>query len=493
MRDIDYFSEDKMSSYTMTKFAFSLPVHLREALIKSLNSSRIINRSLPDRLIMGVLQGYRGPESLCNGSSGDSGELNSTDGLQEIRFWNGTSKLLNLAPIYGTLVFCLGRMAGDTAWHSLYFDSNTGEFLGTTKQEAHNKKFENRNNEAEILNQQGIKLYSEGKYKEAAAKQEQAYQKCTSGYKAEQIFKENATQAKAQALNVEGNKFYSQNNYTEAIKKYQEAYNLCPSSKTADRETFKNNIQNAQGENEAMSINTEAQQLFDQGCYQEASDKYQLACDRSCAANNLARYKSNKEKTLLVINTMKQAASLLDKAWKAENDESEDKSQEAETLFKSALEKYQHIKTLVPRDVTVQKFIDKCTAKITGNSNFNKGIELQAKGDELLQAALQLKINNDYQASKEKLEAAKSKFSIALECFIKGRELDAKFTPCIQLTEEQITHVNELLEYISHREDNNLAKAFSHLTINHDVQEQSYEFDLNLVGCNQEQNYYQHI
>lgn len=81
MKDIDYFSEERMGRSNLGGFRESLPPSLRDEFNKK-------TKGISDIF---VLQGYRGPMQ-------DSG-------LYSIGFWFGASKHLNWIPVAGTVVF----------------------------------------------------------------------------------------------------------------------------------------------------------------------------------------------------------------------------------------------------------------------------------------------------------------------------------------------------------------------------------------------------
>jgi tetratricopeptide (TPR) repeat protein len=159
-----------------------------------------------------------------------------------------------------------------------------------------------KNNIASALNQQGIELFSQGKYAEAAEKQGQAYSKCSSGYSSEQAFKDNRDQAKAQVLNDEGNKLHNGKKYSEAINKYQQAYNTCTESR--NRDTYSTNKSKSQTEIDAINLNNEGDSLFTQGKYAAALVKYQEAYDKSQVEDEYLKYSANKKKAQTEIDAI---------------------------------------------------------------------------------------------------------------------------------------------------------------------------------------------
>jgi hypothetical protein len=123
MKDIEYFSEFRMNkSRCVRDFRASLPTRLDTFLFDYDNDGK-------------VLQGYRGPAHLCDGSSGDSQSVRSSDhegDIQQVAYWYAISKWRLFTPV----IFILTRLFEDTNWHYIYFDSNTGEALATNRNEA---------------------------------------------------------------------------------------------------------------------------------------------------------------------------------------------------------------------------------------------------------------------------------------------------------------------------------------------------------------------
>lgn len=128
--DLSYFFEENMNS---DKFLRRLPSHL----------SKMFKESFDNYDGASVMQEHKGPIDLhC--------------GLKEVSYWYGISKHYNWAPIAGQFFFAIGRIMMDTKWHSLYFDSLTGECLGYDKSDA-----------TEKLNSKGMQLLEEKDFKMA--------------------------------------------------------------------------------------------------------------------------------------------------------------------------------------------------------------------------------------------------------------------------------------------------------------------------------------
>ena len=212
--DLDYFQESDLNRSNIEDFYKSLP---SEELKEQFNNSLDIEGKLP---ALNVLQGYRGPHTHTNGSSGNSDTLGPSYGLQEIKHYWGPTKHINWAPLVGSVSWIGMKAAsvirGDFKWHSLYFDSKTGECLS-----------HDINIAATKLDSKGSDLYKQDKYSEAAEYHKNAYYSC-SEYKNKQSCEHNWYNAEAAELNKEGDKLKSEKRYDEAIEKYQQAYDKCP-------------------------------------------------------------------------------------------------------------------------------------------------------------------------------------------------------------------------------------------------------------------------
>ena len=81
------------------------------------------------------------------------------------------------------------------------------------------------------------------------------------------------------SLNSRGDNLFNQGRYSEAHSKYQEAYN--ESQVSTQYTKYSTNSQKAQIELDASNLNSLGDQLFKQGKYGEALDKYQSAYYKS--------------------------------------------------------------------------------------------------------------------------------------------------------------------------------------------------------------------
>jgi tetratricopeptide (TPR) repeat protein len=279
--DLDYFKESDFNKGNFRTFYNNLPSEdLKQKFLKSVPNDRIRWD------LTWVNQGYKGP--YPNGASGDSEKLSPSYGLQEVSYWWGVAKTINLVPGAGLLVWGVSKAISSaldlSKWCSLYFDSKTGECLSHDKEIA-----------ASILNNNGVKLTVSGKYEEAREYFFNAYKNsCNKEY--QDKYNTNWGNAKievdAMNLNLQGSKLFEQRRYVEAQSKYQEAYNKTQVSKQYD--TYMANWSKAQTEIDAINLNIEGSNLFEQRRYSEAQSKYQEAYNKSQI--NKDTYKANYDK-----------------------------------------------------------------------------------------------------------------------------------------------------------------------------------------------------
>ncbi|WPY00121.1 SecA-like and tetratricopeptide repeat-containing domain protein (plasmid) [Candidatus Megaera polyxenophila] len=169
-----------------------------------------------------------------------------------------------------------------------------------------------KNNKSDALNQIGIKLDNEGKYKEATDKFGEAYSICASGYKSEQTFKNNRDHAKAKELNAEGNKLHEDGNHEQAIKKYEAAYDICPTDRNKD--FYKNQ--------QASSLNQIGDKHYNNKEYLKAIEYYDKACNTTNKSDNGALYLSNKAHALKNLERYDEAIEYFDKAYAKKSNQS---------------------------------------------------------------------------------------------------------------------------------------------------------------------------
>lgn len=90
---------------------------------------------------------------------------------------------------------------------------------------------------------------------------------------------------KARDLNTQGDNLYNDGNYEEAAVKYQEAMDF-----NATKQLYKNNKAKAQVELDAIALKNEGDIAFNEGRYDDARNKYQGAKDTSKIEINQAQY-----------------------------------------------------------------------------------------------------------------------------------------------------------------------------------------------------------
>jgi tetratricopeptide (TPR) repeat protein len=319
MRDIEYFSESRMTDKRYGAFRDSLPSRLQNT----------FRDSGPNTLMDSKVYGYRGPSTSY--------------GVQEIQFWYGVNPDMNFIPVVGWIGYGIARAVessnGNEDWRTMYFDESSGDVLSSW--DAHNRR--NKNQEAEEHQNRGVNYYNRKDYENAYKEFQQAYAKCSSGYKNEQIFKTNKKNsqnlwaksyyseginlfnqsnykaaadkfrlaydkvdddakkrdyqndighAEAAALLMEGNSLRGQGRFDEAIQKYQAGINTCPSAHESTKNTIKNSM------NEAVklwanSYYNEGLKLFNQSNYRSAADKFRLALNKTTDADKKRDYQND--------------------------------------------------------------------------------------------------------------------------------------------------------------------------------------------------------
>lgn len=90
MKDIEYFSEERMSRNKLNYFRENLPSRLKSLFVDSLMGNT--------KFSYASLQHYGGPSNLRNGESGNNRTLNPEHGVQEIQFVYGMSMLYFVVP-----------------------------------------------------------------------------------------------------------------------------------------------------------------------------------------------------------------------------------------------------------------------------------------------------------------------------------------------------------------------------------------------------------
>ncbi len=191
------------------------------------------------------------------------------------------------------------------------------------------------------------------------------------------------------------------------------------------------------------------------------------------------------ELTLVIQQSLADKLSELDglwnKAWDTENDEKVDRSAEAQELFDKVLEVSKQALKLDPNSLEIKEYIKKCTSKIEGNNNFNRGYELEDIGNNLLQEAQIFKEKGKFSQAKEKFSQSKEKYLNACEYFEQGNKHDHRFKENLEFVQKQINEVNNSLKEIP---SSNIT-----LDINFDIEHQE-DYQLDIAGNH---NYFEHI
>jgi tetratricopeptide (TPR) repeat protein len=256
MKDIDYFTESRMGEKNSQLFANELPAHLRT------------HYCVKSRDFMFVLQGY---------------ERSCSTGVEEIRYWHGTSKHGNWFPVLGTIAFTMARVTEHCNnyldWQTLYYDEASGDSLSSS--EASNQKKINK--EAYDHNDEGEKYFKQKNYEKAYQEFDQAYNKCSKNYKYEQLFLKNrqkTSNAWAESIDSEGTQLYNEFNYKAAAEKFKLA------SEKAHDEDMKQSYLVKMHNAEAIGLSQEGDVLVTQKNYSQAVSKYGAAIDQCPASRS---------------------------------------------------------------------------------------------------------------------------------------------------------------------------------------------------------------
>lgn len=193
--------------------------------------------------------------------------------------------------------------------------------------------------------------------------------------------------------------------------------------------------------------------------------------------------KVNYETEKLKQSLLDECKNLFDGAWKAESDEIEDRSAEAQELLQKGLQICLEVLKITQNDSEIEKYKEKFTSKIEGNKNFNLGLNLEEIANNLLQEAQNLKEKGKFSQAKEKFFESKEKYSIALKYFEQGNKHDHRFKENLDFVQNQINEVNNSLKEIS---SNNITLD---LDINFNLEHQE-DYQVDISGNH---NYFEHI
>jgi tetratricopeptide (TPR) repeat protein len=147
---------------------------------------------------------------------------------------------------------------------------------------------------AHELFEEGEKLYMARNYSESKMKYNEAVE-------ISQVNKNNYNEngvAKAQVeldaieLFENGNRLFRQKDFVGALDKYQAAHDKAQNEKEKNKYII--NMNDTQAEIDAVKLNSEGDEFFEQGKYGEACSKYEKAYDKSLVSKNV--YKTNRDK-----------------------------------------------------------------------------------------------------------------------------------------------------------------------------------------------------
>jgi hypothetical protein len=234
--DLSYFNESDLDKGNLVKFHNSLSTtKLRDIFRESMGGLHMLDQDLTN-----VLQGYEKPDA--------------SNGLQEVKYWWGFSKLVHAFPVAGTVGWLIGRAGGDTKWHSIYFDSKTEECLSHDKEKAASK-----------LNDIGREHLSNNRFSEALEYFSNAYTHSSteSNYNVSMKNRDLAqVQIDAEAFKRQVDEEFEAGRYSNAKQKYQQAYDK--STVRSNYNEYKKLINKAQSEVDAIGFKEEGDRLFDE-------------------------------------------------------------------------------------------------------------------------------------------------------------------------------------------------------------------------------------
>ncbi|XP_071439817.1 uncharacterized protein [Hetaerina americana] len=360
-----------------------------------------------------------------------------------------------------------------------------------------------KNNLAETLNSWGDAFLNLRDYAGAIGKFNEAFEKCTASYINKEIFSQNAQKCQceldAYRLERKGDKNYRKGKFESAKRKYQEAF--CKSGDEFHRKGYEASINKAQDELDAQRAHLAGMELFGKGEYGMALEQFQAALTKSrvikmknkygsrlseaksevearrlkslgdklfanwqyeaaleiyeaaCKTSKNSKEKSlhamNKEKAETIIGILSSVGDLWKAGWDIENDvEENDRSEEAKETFGRVLCKVREGLRICPDDPSLKRYERLVLWKEEGNELFNKGLEYQERGLELMRDAREHRDKRKYELAKEKLKCAKVEFFKAMEKFQIGIETDARFKDCLEFVEKQIKKVDNSIKVI---------------------------------------------
>jgi hypothetical protein len=444
MKDLEHFKEETLNGSTAA-FYYNLPSQrLKDIFQKAANN--YINYAI-------FLQGYRGHQP--DGSSSDSGRLEESNGIQEIRFWWGITEYINYLPFFGSLAYGMSRVIDDTNWHSLYFDSQTGDALSHDISEAASK-----------LNDIGLEHLNNNRFEKAMIYFKNAFHHSANNeYKANQ---KKVNEKVAQMLCNEGQNLFDRGQFSDAENKFQEAFKM--SQMQNEFEKYQQKKERAAAEKEAESLNAQGDDLFQKGMYSQAHDKYKQANRKSSVIDQRRKFEKNMGKcdaklkaTQITMEEKKQfntsqiginlfksletegrkcfneGKNLWNEAWNAEKNE---RYTEANEKLKTSATFFSKASTFVASNKDYKNWQNACNFKLNANRLFDEGQELQRK----------LK----YEEAKAKIEEAYAKIQQALA--LSG---DTRFTDSITILKKKLKEIRKAENLLNVERDKSIFKELT--------------------------------
>ncbi|KAL1490039.1 hypothetical protein ABEB36_013950 [Hypothenemus hampei] len=148
-------------------------------------------------------------------------------------------------------------------------------------------------------------LFDNGKFSEAEEYFNNAYTH-SSYTKNYDVYKSNRENAKAEIdainLNSEGDDLFNEGKYHEAHSKYHEAFDK--SNVSRQYKIYSTNLKKAKVEIDAINLNSKGDGLFNQGKYRKAHSKYHEAYDKSNVSRQYKIYSTNRDKAKAEIDAI---------------------------------------------------------------------------------------------------------------------------------------------------------------------------------------------
>lgn len=301
--DLYYFYESDLDRTNLQDFYNGLPSHLQGKFKASLNVSKISKGD--------VLQGYRGPSNMCNGGSGDSGTLNESHGLQEIKYWWGARKDMNYVPLVGNSWYALERswqkILGELEWSSLYFDSRTGECLSHDRDVALEKLRKSKANARAAASSSNCRSVDTRESEASSSSMSDSYvyesnnqnREYQSQYRDDHQSSSSWREQQSREMRVQ--ELYNEGDYLFRLGRYKEAEEIFRAAMFVSEihvpcGLLYNRMISARDEALAKDYNSRGDDFFESGDYQKAEDEYLKAYNVSREEKERQKYGENYEK-----------------------------------------------------------------------------------------------------------------------------------------------------------------------------------------------------